>query len=144
MYENNDCRVEFIAYQSPGHELDMFLSCNTAYRVWDVAYDIAICSHPLGTSWSVERCGGSWLHTWGPEYPPHNSLPHSNPGDHLKGGGVTLRVVHSVQRNQSNGHLKDHANWLLYRGGLLIEVGGASLGLRGWHMEGDLLVQVPL
>ena len=46
------------------------------------------------------------------------------------------------------GHPWDHAKWLLYRGSLLIEVGGA-LGLMdfgtyptGWHIEGDLLSQV--
>ena len=47
----------------------------------------------------------------------------------------------------------DHAKWLLYRGGLLIEVGGA-LGIldcmnfgtypTGWHIEGDLLNQVAI
>ena len=50
-----------------------------------------------------------------------------------------------------NGHPWGHAKWLLYRGGLLIEVGGA-LGLHwwmdfgtyftGWHIESDLANQV--
>ena len=53
-----------------------------------------------------------------------------------------------------NGHPWDHAKWLLNRGGLLIEVGGA-LGLdfgtysTGWYIEVTcqirwLLAQVPL
>ena len=47
-----------------------------------------------------------------------------------------------------NGHPWDHAKWLLYRGGLLIEVGtigGWSLGLAllaGIIIEGDLPYQV--
>ena len=40
-----------------------------------------------------------------------------------------------------NGHPWDHAKWLLYRGGLLIEVGGA-LGLYWLVYRGDLLSQV--
>ena len=48
-----------------------------------------------------------------------------------------------------NGHPWDHAKWVLNRGGLLIEVGGA-LGIvmdfgtypTGWHIEGDLSNQV--
>ena len=50
-----------------------------------------------------------------------------------------------------NGHPWDHAKWLFYRGGLLVEVDG-TLGLyqwmdfgtypTGWYIEGDLLSQV--
>ena len=49
-----------------------------------------------------------------------------------------------------NGHPWDHAEWLLYRGGLLIEVGGAYC-IHGWTLrlillagiiEGDLPNQV--
>ena len=47
-----------------------------------------------------------------------------------------------------NGHPWDHAKWLLYRGGLLIEVDG-TLGFSGWILglilladRGDLPNQV--
>ena len=58
-----------------------------------------------------------------------------------------MAVIQRWPAYRGYGHPWDHAEWLLYRGGLLIEVSGTLrlyLGTcpTGWRIEGDLPNQV--